>query len=115
MPPFCRRRCEHALDCVRSVVDLLPKGGQGSSSLIAVCPRGVHAAFGWAELAESRLCLDHLPATIFPCELFGRSGREGGHCLACNQNGKAFSRISKRFIAMPSVPRKLIKTTVRPR
>src|SRR5215813_5239758 len=29
MPPFCRRRWEYVVDCARSVVYLLPKGGRG--------------------------------------------------------------------------------------
>ena len=29
---------------------------------LSVCPRGRHCCLGWADLAEGRLCLDHLPA-----------------------------------------------------
>jgi hypothetical protein len=29
---------------------------------LSVCPRGHHCCLGWADLAEGRLCLDHLPA-----------------------------------------------------
>jgi hypothetical protein len=29
---------------------------------LSVCPRGHPCCLGWADLAEGRLCLDHLPA-----------------------------------------------------
>jgi hypothetical protein len=44
LPPFSRRRREHALDCALRVVGLLQKRGRRSSSLLAVCPRSAHAA-----------------------------------------------------------------------
>jgi hypothetical protein len=65
--PLVRGRRFAALD---ANAHLIPRRGVSPScqkvrtviKSLSVCPRGHHCCLGWADLAEGRLCLDHLPA-----------------------------------------------------